>query len=207
MGLDLRQDAHLLRDVHRRPEQVDGVAAGLSKYRRAFHHGDVEATAGQPVGEDGAGDAGAGDEDSHDDTPYLTIGKHSSRSLPTDRSDMVATWRDRSRARRGASRTWLASCSARRVYSAPACRTSRDGWASPNPPSTTTSTRARSWCAASCNRPSTTASASSSSWRCAAVPIRPRHASCSKGSSTSTSGTAPICFWWSPTCRRLPTSV
>jgi hypothetical protein len=70
--LDARQDAHLFRDLHRRAEQVDGVAAGLAQRRSAFDDGDVEAVTAKPVREHRPGDAGAGDENPHDDLPALT---------------------------------------------------------------------------------------------------------------------------------------
>ena len=40
---DVREDAHLFGDVHRRPEQVDGVAARLSQRGCPFDDRDVEA--------------------------------------------------------------------------------------------------------------------------------------------------------------------
>src|SRR6516165_6169895 len=75
--LDARQHAHLLRDFHRRTEQVDGVATGFAQRRRAFDHGDVEAATGQPVRQYRPGDARAGNENPHDDLrgAYLTFGK------------------------------------------------------------------------------------------------------------------------------------
>src|SRR6516164_5496751 len=75
--LDARQHAHLLRDFHRRTEQVDGVATGFAQRRRAFDHGDVEAASGQPVRQYRPGDARAGNENPHDDLrgAYLTFGK------------------------------------------------------------------------------------------------------------------------------------
>lgn len=71
-GLDAGQDAHLRRDLHRRTEQVDGVAAGFAQRRGALDDGDVEAVAGQPVRQHRAGDAGAGNEYPHDPPPALT---------------------------------------------------------------------------------------------------------------------------------------
>ena len=71
LRLDAREHAHLLRDVHRGPEQVDRVAAGLTQGGRPLDDGDGEAMAGQPLRQHRAGDAGAGDEDPHDDLPYL----------------------------------------------------------------------------------------------------------------------------------------
>ncbi len=65
MFLDARQYTHLFRDLHRRTEQVDGVAAGLAQRGRAFDHGDVEAASGQPVGQYGTGDARPGYQDLH----------------------------------------------------------------------------------------------------------------------------------------------
>ncbi len=74
--LDPRQHAHLFRDLHRRPEQVDRMAAGLSQRGRAFDDGDVEPVPGEPVRQYRAGDAGPGDENPHEDLPdYLKLGK------------------------------------------------------------------------------------------------------------------------------------
>ena len=67
--LDARQHTHPFGDLHRRTEQVDGVAAGFAQYGRAFHDGHVEAALGQPVGQYRAGDAGARNQDPHDKLP------------------------------------------------------------------------------------------------------------------------------------------
>ncbi len=65
LRLDAPQHVHLAGDLHRRPEQVDGVATGLTQRRRAFHHGDRVTGPGQPVGQHRPGDAGARNQDSH----------------------------------------------------------------------------------------------------------------------------------------------
>lgn len=55
--LDLRQHAHLCRDFHGGPEQVDGMAAGLAQFGCALDDRDVEGAAGKPVRQYGARDA------------------------------------------------------------------------------------------------------------------------------------------------------
>jgi hypothetical protein len=74
-GFDAREHAHPFGDVHGGPEQVDGVAAGLAQRRGAFDDRDVEAVAGEPIGEHRARDAGSRDEDPHEYLPDLTVGK------------------------------------------------------------------------------------------------------------------------------------
>lgn len=57
--LDAGQHPHAFGDLHRRPEQVDGMAAGLAQRGGTLHDGDLDAVPRQPVSQYGTGDAGA----------------------------------------------------------------------------------------------------------------------------------------------------
>lgn len=56
---------HFLGYPHRRPEQVDGVPAGLAQLRRPFDHRDLEAVTAQPIGEHRSGDARTRNQNPH----------------------------------------------------------------------------------------------------------------------------------------------